>query len=65
METTSEMIERLLAMAEALDKEARAFRGSISLGTRQEWEAYEMMTSAVARLRGAAACLSELQAVTR
>lgn len=59
MDKTVTLINKLIVTADQLEIEREEFRRSINLGTREEWEAYEMLESAIARLRGAASCLFE------
>ena len=51
------LIDTLTAMADELDAHASILHGTIQLGTREEWEAYEHITRSVAYMRAAARAL--------
>jgi len=51
------LIDLLISQADVLDSQAVILYGTIQLGTREEWQAYENMTRASAYLRAAARAL--------
>lgn len=53
------LINTLISQADELDTQAVLLYGEIALGTREEWEAYEHITRAVAYLRAAARALEQ------
>jgi hypothetical protein len=48
------LIDTLISQADELDAQAVILYGEIAGGTREEWEAYELITRASAYLRSAA-----------
>ena len=48
------LIDTLISQANELDAQAVILYGEIACGTREEWEAYELITHASAYLRSAA-----------
>lgn len=53
------LITELLAICDRLGNIAADHRRGLVLGTREEWDAVQLIDGAVAHLRGAARCLSD------